>query len=293
MAKSSTTTAIAHTTDADYQAWGGELSGMFDAMVGFPKSGDTGQVTDWATETIPAANTTKYEIRYLNDSLHATKPVYVKIEYGTGTAGRVALWITVSSSTNGAGTMTGTIYYSRAQINNNTAPSAGTYFTGVAYQPGFIFCIWKRGHNPSGTLSPTFGVYRTVDSTGAITTGGVATITTLTAGGIPYRYTYIGSSIGPHVGYALWPGGNGEPSLVGGAPQVLRHYMMTPEIQVVPWLLSYKDSEIGDLSEFSFTPVGVTPRTYIAFGGTHGPTNAGLAEVSSMATLRLAVQWEA
>lgn len=283
-----TTTAISHTTDAEFRTWGLELSNMLTS-VGLPKTADSGQV-DWTTATRPATSSYVYEIRYLNDSLHASRPCYIKIEYGTGTVATYPqIRISCATSTNGSGTLSGTTLFSPTLICSSIAPRAGNWPTGAIAIPGFAGFFWKREGQFAGN-GPHFFVGRLTDSSGTPTTAGFVfyffTSTNCN------RNTVLGSTSYADVnGFALFPGALAATStLVSGAPQVMRHFVFTPEIQVMPFMLSYVNSEIGDLSTFTHTPVGVTPRTYLALGT--APVNCGLSPNGALSTARLAIQWE-
>lgn len=71
-------------TDADFRNWGKAISDALTAF-GLTKTTDTGQI-DWATVLKPAAINAYqgYEIRKFTDSLSLSKPVFFKIEYGSG-----------------------------------------------------------------------------------------------------------------------------------------------------------------------------------------------------------------
>lgn len=290
MTTSSNTTTVLHTTDAEFRTWLTEFSGMLTAA-GFPKSADTGQVNT-ATVTLGSTNTyAGYEIRYLNDSLHATKPIYVKIEYGTqANAGRPMIRISAASSTNGAGTLSGTTYLSiQVLLQNAPLSTAATWFSGACALEGYAAFVFKRGFYSYG--SAFFAVCRTADSSGTPTATGFSFYYSVLNN--VYRSTYVSSALLDQTGFCLFPGAD-TITLVSGSPQVMRHFQYTPQIQCVPHLLSYINTEIGDMSTFTATPVGATQRTYLALGGTVGPTSAGQCGGAStiLTTARLAIQWE-
>jgi hypothetical protein len=82
---------------------------------GFTQASDTGQ-TNPATITAPAGATASqgYEIWRFADTHQAAAPIFIKIEYGSGGAAtRPAIYVTVGTSTDGAGTITGTIVLTR------------------------------------------------------------------------------------------------------------------------------------------------------------------------------------
>lgn len=96
-------------TDANHRAWvAAFINGWRDA--GLKQADDTGQIAP-ATITAPTTTATinsGYAIFYLNDSLHAVAPIYLKVEFGVfGTGGKPAMWITVARGTDGAGQLLG------------------------------------------------------------------------------------------------------------------------------------------------------------------------------------------
>lgn len=288
MAKSQTTTTIAHSDDTTFRAWITELSGQLDAA-GLATAGDTGQI-NLATATRPGTMAAAgYQIRYLNDSLHGSKPLYFKFEFGTaGSANTPAIWITAGSGTNGAGTITGTTYFARALVTPNTAPGAATYFTGVCVLPGYFGMVWKRGL-VSGNC-PNFHAMRTCDSSGTISSVGFNFYYYANVNATS-RITYTTASSADQSSYATYPSA-ATSTLVGGQPQVFRHFAAQPEVLCVPFMLSFLDGEIGDLSTFTATPVGSAARTYLALAGSSGPINCGMAPGGAWSNGRLAIPWE-
>ena len=287
MAKDQSTTGIAHSNNTTFRAWITELSGQLDA-VGLTVAADTGQI-NLATATRPGIDTAAgYQIRYLNDSLHGSKPLYLKIEFGTYGTNQPSIWITAASGTDGAGTLTGTEYFPRTKITPDGVPGAATYFSGVCVLPGFFGMVFKRNYVANQT--PHFFAMRTCDDAGDISAAGFH-FYYLYLGILCYRYTYITSLIDDQAGYSLYPSADTS-TLVSGQPQVFRHFGSQPQVRCVPFMLSFLNGEIGDLSTFTATPVGATSRTYLALAGTQGPANAGLWTNGPWANGRLAFQWE-
>lgn len=93
--------------DAAFRAWG---QAIHDAIlaVGLVNTADAGQI-DFATVAKPASGSSYagFKMYRFDDSLQATAPVFVKLEFGTNSSTTPALAITVSSGTNGFGVATG------------------------------------------------------------------------------------------------------------------------------------------------------------------------------------------
>jgi hypothetical protein len=98
-----------NSTLANYLAWAKGIADALKTLPGLAQSADTGQINWASVAAVPGVNAySGYEIYRLNDSLDATAPVFIKIEYGTGASvNQPALRISVSTATNGAGTLTG------------------------------------------------------------------------------------------------------------------------------------------------------------------------------------------
>lgn len=125
--------------DAGFRAWGLVWSTNLAAL-GWVKTADTGQI-NWATVTKPAAANTVagYEIWRMNDSLQGTAPIYIKIEYGTGSAVTYsALWLTLGFSTDGAGNLNSTNLSTRTQLftTQNSATAYDWKFCGSSSRLG-------------------------------------------------------------------------------------------------------------------------------------------------------------
>lgn len=98
------------TSDATFRAWCAAVDAALLA-VGLVAAGDTGQM-NLATAVRPGTINTAagYRMYRFADALQATKPVFIKVEFGTGGATTVAgAWATVANGTNGAGTLTGQV----------------------------------------------------------------------------------------------------------------------------------------------------------------------------------------
>lgn len=90
--------------------WGGALAARLAAH-GWVQTSDTGQVNIGAAASSSTVNYNYgYQIWRMNDSLQATNPVFIKIEFLTGaTYTNPALYLTVGTGSNGTGTLTGIV----------------------------------------------------------------------------------------------------------------------------------------------------------------------------------------
>jgi hypothetical protein len=123
--KTDNTIIAANDTDAHFRAWAQFIHDVFALPSCWVNTSDTGQINLTTVVKPAAANTSQgYEIWRMNDTLQSTKPVFIKIEYGSGPAAATpAYWLTIGIGSDGAGTITG-ILFARTQVpavSNNTS----------------------------------------------------------------------------------------------------------------------------------------------------------------------------
>lgn len=98
--------SVADTTS--FRAWIADMVTMLESS-GWAQATDTEQL-DETTVTYPGTVNTVAgsQIWYLNDSLHATYPLYMKLTWGRGSTGnRISLTAQFGYATNGSGSLTG------------------------------------------------------------------------------------------------------------------------------------------------------------------------------------------
>lgn len=116
---------VADTTS--FRNWIIDFVAMLESS-GWAQAADTGQL-DETTVTYPGTASTAagWQIWYLNDSLHATYPLYVKFTFGRGsTSNRVSLTFQFGYATDGAGTFvgwTGSVQQMMVGSNSSDSPS--------------------------------------------------------------------------------------------------------------------------------------------------------------------------
>jgi len=268
-----------HTTDAGFRAWGAELSAGLDT-IGAAKTADSGQI-NWTTTTRPASGAAAgYEIRKLVDSLSASAPVFIKLEFGTSGANAPGIWLTIGTGSNGSGTLTG-ILYARFLINPGTAPASTTtnYPTYMCMTAGALWLCWKVAANTSLSGRSYFDmvICRTVDDTGVITGDGISHYrngqASNTAALVSYfsftsTFAVLATTAPQQFGgnYTFAPLGL-TTSVSGGSPaslQVFRHYTSIPLIRPLIHAVSSLNADGITLgTTFQVAPVGTTLHTYL------------------------------
>ena len=106
MTTTSYNSACLHDTDAAFRTWGSAISSAL-TTIGLTNTSDTGQI-NWTTVTRPTANTMAgYEIWRFNDTLQSTRPIFIKLEYGTGSNVLYPHMVaSIGTGSDGAGTLT-------------------------------------------------------------------------------------------------------------------------------------------------------------------------------------------
>ncbi|KLD65424.1 hypothetical protein [Dyella japonica] len=282
MTTASYTSTFAHAADADFRQWGSDFSAMLD-QIGFPKTADSGQI-NWATVSRPTiAAAAGYEVRHFNDSLAATAPIVVKIEFGSSgaVANNPGVWMTIGRGSDGAGNITG-VMFGRTQMVAAGTTILSTTTAYPTYGCAVEGCVWwllKGGGVNMGPSKGFFGVsiMRSADDSGAPTAEGVVVAYSATA-----SYAMFVASYGYATSYVQ---GNGQIQIPGGyytcipfnmtstlagSPaqyQAFRFNAPFPMVRVIPYcmVLCNGDATAAGVS-FQATPSGVTPRTYLCIG---------------------------
>ena len=285
MTTSVTYTAINHSTDAGFRAWGLEFHNQLVA-IGLTQSSDTGQV-NWATVTLGGINTMPaYEVWQFNDTLQSTTPVILIFSFGTSnTTGCPSIKLYVCGATNGAAGLVGPSYAVWCGCSNwNTVPATTTTFypSRFCYNAtlGFFGFAWKIGSctiaGSTNTSYMSAFVFRPNNSAGA-PTGAVVNIMTSCLGqvqvsnyggmaclnftqGVSYPSSYAQSQ------YWSFRPFMQTSTIVDGQLAVDPVFFMTPAIGITPCLARGLITEIPMGSQISLTLVGSTAHNYIQLG---------------------------
>jgi len=158
---------MSNASDAAFRSWGSILSAQIGSILTrVPQTGDI----NWSTVTVPA--TSQFaggEVYRFNDSLQATAPIFIKIEYGTGTGATASsLRITVGKSADGAGNIGGVLLAQTAVISFSGASTAlsNCYISGGSSW----FALSLDPISPSTTTGGLFYIERSVNN-GGVPTG--------------------------------------------------------------------------------------------------------------------------
>lgn len=264
-----------------------EWLGAFKTAVetaGWAQSADTGQLvpSTLAGTTLTVNQVFGYLIYYMNDSQHATKPIYVKFTFtNTSSASysyRTVMTAQIGFATNGTGSITGwstTISLMPGTNTDTTTTSEIMASTGEGY---LIY----------GTSEQWISISRMADkNTGILSTNGKVLVV--------YNQNNAASSnnllafdrngliydLGTNA--FLVPGGNTYGSYSTSFPNI-EIYPATfrvpgeTEFQYSPSVHAHWDGEIGNNQEYDMAMLGTTPRHWRSFTNfVAGQANVGTA----------------
>lgn len=286
MTTATTNTVLDHTSDAAFRVWVQEIITMLVTTLGVTQTGDTGQINT-STVTRPGTSTAGgYVILRFNDTAQSTTPIFIKLEFGTGAAAAAPkMWITVGSASNGTGTITGVVMTRVSVTMDNTTPNSTStpYVTRGCYNAtaGFLGFVWKNGSGGTAANHGGFFIFRSADSTGAVTTDAFMLITnSSTATGITGSQGYmqvISNLTGVAYTASPWPSNTCTHmpfglfvTLYSSNGQVGPIFQFTPVLGITPWCALALVSEIAIGSTVTMTLIGATSHTFISVGGAFG-----------------------
>jgi hypothetical protein len=172
MSITTTSCGTSNNVTANITALGGSGAAATFTVVnaGSVQASVTGTGTTTALAAVPSSAYV-YEVWSANDSQAATLPIFLKMEYGNATT-TVGIRVTVGTSSNGTGTITGSVSFN-AQILTNGAGTFATqgvtaypcYFSGDAGE--FRMLMWVT--NATAGVTTMFGIERSKDATGVKT----------------------------------------------------------------------------------------------------------------------------
>ncbi len=160
-------------TDASFRAW---IQGMVTMLesAGWAQAADTGQL-DEATVTYPAVVSTwaGSQMWYLNDSAHATYPLYMQVSWGRGSSStRVMFRVQFGYATNGANAFVGWTSTVYTPLTGTDGPSAATGVSMASGGEGYGWFACGRGLWGSSAETLWVHVAREFDDAGQVADNG-------------------------------------------------------------------------------------------------------------------------
>lgn len=174
--KFSNTLQMSNTTDALFRAWVQFIDDLLLVTGGWVNTTDTGQMTI-STATHPTLAQTKvgYRIYKMADTLQATAPVFMRLDYGSSNvAGALGVWVTIGSGSDGAGNITGVVFNG----GSTTPPTVASLSTATSACDSYGSSDTNRVHvlmfvRAGANDMMCFSLERTKDSNGNDTGSGL------------------------------------------------------------------------------------------------------------------------
>ena len=177
--------SISQSTNTTFQAWVNEIFTALVTQCGLTQTADTGQMAVPCVSAVPAINTLAgYYVFSFNDTLQGTAPIFLRLDFGTGSVATLPLIeITVGTGSNGAGTITGlgSAAINKFGVSVSVAPGGGAFNSYACYNAtqGVLWVVGKLGAPGAGYNGQfAFGLWRTVNPSGAPTADGLYVMTT-------------------------------------------------------------------------------------------------------------------
>lgn len=168
-------------SDAYFDSIGLAIYNSIVTTFGWVEKTDAGR-TDWTTNPArPGAGSYLWNVFGPNDALQTGATVYyVKLEIGLDGSSRLSIRMQIGTSTNGAGTLTGTLSTllylpgtGGSTINNQGATTYECNFSGDTGRWGMM--LWRYGPN---YIPHSLFIERTLDTAGAPSSDGVSYVAT-------------------------------------------------------------------------------------------------------------------
>lgn len=300
------TSAINHDTDANFRIWGADIAAYL-ATVGLVQTSDTGQI-NWTTVTRPTTNTDAgYEIWYLNDSMHATQGLYLKLWYGTGTSTtRPRVRLQIGEGSDGSGTLTGQTS-SEITCGGGQSVTGGTGTNYFCATTGMIAMIYGVGCVSTGYSVVGFIVGRPVDTSGDVTAEGAYvlahSLSTSTGSSIigaqtvrfdatAATYDFAGQTSADGNNYFSLPGTQAHAAGEGGDSQAVVGWGPFPVYKPLLGVACTHDNELALGSTASITFIsGDSAHTYISMEQALGRLGARQSSTDD-GSVALLMYWE-
>jgi hypothetical protein len=137
-----------------------------------------------------------YEIRQFDDTLQATAPWFIKLEFGSGTAaGDPSIWITVGTGTDGAGNLTGQVS-TRAQVYaTGDSTARGGFVSGSSNRLLIAASVGTELLAGSNNNAIVISIERTHEGNGTDNSDGLMIFTRSVSSGLSYKYVPVSGTV--------------------------------------------------------------------------------------------------
>jgi hypothetical protein len=261
------------------------------SSVGMVQTADTGQLNP---SSLPGwSSSWGYLIFRFNDSRQGTSPLFFKIRFGQGNNfGILRVYCTLGSSTNGAGTITGTVSSELSQHIN--AAGGGNWMNlFLSAVDGMLFI--GNMYNSAGhyTFNNWFSIERTRDGSYLLDDVGA----TIMSGSTPtvvcqsLRFASPATVYTANSSFMLIPGLPTTTALLDGTKQFYPHFYNMPDIRQRWSTFTIKTTDVSSLpTKFICAPYVAEARQFIGFG--NGTNGGVLCSALGNTGYTLAVLWE-
>lgn len=269
-------TVYDHSSDATFRSWGSAFSAALIAAgiasTCLTQTADTGQI-NWTTVVRPGISTVAgYEMYRLTDTLDGTTPLFIKIEYGTGSAATIPqMWITIGTATNGAGTITAnastrTIWTRQTTIISTSTP----YPTYISSNNGSLTIAFKLGSGLTSSGFGYLGVGRPCNLDASLRSDAIIwSGSQNSAPGLELVRVSDGTKFGgaSDRNFCLVPQAIVS-SAIAATFQVFQHIVAYPAVYGINWQGTIINTEIGLNTSDTATLYGASAHTYVSLGAT-------------------------
>lgn len=284
--------------DADFRAWASGIAAQL-AAAGMVQTADTGQI-NLATALRPAAsNFAGYQMWRFDDALQATKPIFMKIEYGVGSiVDKPALAVTWGTGVNGAGSFTTVTTSTRWTPTASISKAAGnvldSFCSGSQVGGGGGRLALVNNFDPgSGNFGMGIYVERLKNADGSAHASGAFWIgVTSSFASNQVRFSLMFHGLAPGTVGDRWPfipvtDSNQIPNV--GTDLALSPLFVAVGVWLYGLPLFYRDADLTRLVPFQMNHLGAL-HTYLPMG--QNISSLGLPLNSAASGQGLAIPWE-
>lgn len=279
MPKARASAVMAQTSDAEFRAWVSLCESLLDDS-GLVRTADSGQINPATVLRPTVANAAQgYSVWRFADPLQSVAPVFVKVEYGSGTgAANAGCWFTVGRGSDGAGNITDVLMARSQAPNNGNETTAIREFMATHNQWGAALIVGSAGGTIGSQLGFGIVLQRTCASDGTPTADGLLiNLPAITNGSTSVGRATFAQFLPTLVvrtpladSLALLPFGLSD-YVVGTSPQVFPTWVALPKVRPMNFFAVGPNAGSPGVGQtFSMAIVGTQARTYINIGGAIG-----------------------